>query len=189
MYALYREQIEGEFGSLLGVWAIKVNKTDISSGGQDLTFNITEEDVEYIESDYIKNGKIAPGGQATFDIEIDPTNTDVSIVYQIDVGTSDVISNAKIELKSINNYFQKDGEIDKITNETVYQDGNTYRAVIPISQITEGYKNHVTLCFEWVNVEENNENDSTLASAEEAVLSVPLNINLKQYTGEVISNE
>ena len=42
--------------------------------------------------------------------------------------------------------------------------------------------------FEWTNVEANNESDSTLGTTESAKISVPLEINLKQYTGETINN-
>ena len=184
MYALYREQLEDEYGTLLGVWAIKVNDTDLSSGGQDLTFEITDDQLHYIESEYIEAGKIAPNGEASFDIVIDPTNTDVSIIYKINIGT---ITNVNIQLLSVENYFQKDGETNKVTNDTVNQDGNLYTGLIPIDKINEGYKNYVTLKFKWVN-EEKNEIDSELGENEGAKLSMPISINLKQYTGEVISN-
>ena len=55
--------------------------------------------------------------------------------------------------------------------------------------------------FKWKNVTEtvvieeeevvtepNNEQDSQLASAENSKLTIPIQINLKQYTGEVIGN-
>ena len=188
MYALYKEQIEDEYNTLLGVWAIKVNGTDISSGGQNLVFNITDDQLQYIESEYIEAGKIAPGGQAYFDIVIDPSTmytddegneqtvyNDVSIIYKIDVGTvatgsNDVIDDApaNIELVNVENYFGQgvDGQTNKTTNTTVARSGNTYTAVIPIEKIIQGYKNYVRLYFEWVNDEDNNETDSELASNE-----------------------
>lgn len=188
MYALYKEQLQSEYGTLLGVWAIKVNDTDISSGEQNLTFEIKNEQLQYIESEYTEAGKIAPGEEATFNVIIDPTNTDVSIIYKIELG-SDTTANANIELVSIENYFQKDGETDKITNDTVNKNENTYTSLIPVNKINDGYKNHLTLKFKWINIEENNETDSKLAETENAKISIPLAINLKQYTGEVISNE
>lgn len=188
MYALYKEQLQSEYGTLLGVWAIKVNDSDVSSGGQNLTFEITNEQLQYIASEYTEAGKIAPGEEAVFNIVIDPTNTDVSIIYKMELG-SDITVNANIELISIENYFQKDGETEKITNETVNKNGNTYTSVIPIGKINEGYKNYLTLRFKWTNIEENNKTDSVLAGTDNAKISIPLAINLKQYTGEVISNE
>ena len=44
--------------------------------------------------------------------------------------------------------------------------------------------------FEWINLEENNENDSIIGSTENGgKITIPLEINLKQYTGEGITNE
>lgn len=195
MYALYKEQIQGEYSSLLGVWAIKINNTLITEPeGQTEGFVIDKEtQLGYVDSEYIQAGKIAPGGQAYFDLVIDPTDndgayTDVSIVYQIDIG-SDTTANAKIELISGENYFQKDGEIDQVANDVDTKDGNSYTSVIPVEKITQGYKNYVRLYFKWVNEESSNVTDSTLLGTEDATISIPLQINLKQYMGEEIGNE
>ena len=188
MYALYKEELQSQYSTLLGVWAIKVNETDISSGGQDLEFTITDDQLQYIESEYIKAGKIAPGGKAYFDISIDPTNTDVSIIYEITV-SSDELAQANIDLYQVENYFQKDGEENKVTNETLHKDGNVYTSLIPIGTINDGYKNYIRLYFEWTNDETKNETDTVLGETDGQVLSVPVQINLKQYTGEGIGNE
>lgn len=188
MYALYKEQLQGEYANLLGVWAIKVNGIDISSGGQNLTFEMTEDNLQYMDSTTVKDGKIAPGRQACFEIIIDPTNTDVSILYTLDIKLSQ-ITEAKMSLIRVENYFQKDGETEQITNETVYTGEEFHKAVIPIGKINEQYMNHVKLYFEWTNIEKNNESDSILGTTDSAKISVPLEINLKQYTGETIGNE
>ena len=198
MYALYKEKIEGEYSSMLGVWAIKVNETDITSGGQEVVFNITDDQLQYVNSNYIEAGKIAPDGQAYFDIVIDPTDTDVSIVYTITTGPTATGSNAgvtpastaTIELLSAENYFGQgaDGQTNKTTNDTDFQDGNLYTSVIPIDKITGDYKNYIRLYFKWVNDETKNATDSSLAEIADSTISVPLQINLKQYTGEVIGN-
>jgi len=206
MYALYKEQLQSDYSTLLGVWSIKVNETDITTSGQTEVFNITDDQLEYIESEYIQAGKIAPDGQAYFDMVIDPANTDVSIVYQIDLGTvatgSNAVtdpdtgaittpaSNANIELVSAENYFGQgtDGQTNKTTNEIEFTDGNSYTSVIPVEMITQGYKNYIRVYFKWVNTESLNETDATLGEIEGSKISVPLQINLKQYTGEVIGN-
>ena len=199
MYALYREQLYGEYSSLLGAWEIKVNGTDIiTSNGQVKEFTISDGQLEYITSDYIQAGKIAPDGEAYFDIVIDPSNTDVSIVYQIDVGTTATGSNgepasiANIQLVSASNNFKlnpADANETATTNaQTDYMEGNSYTGIIHVDDILAGYKNCVRLQFKWVNVEANNATDETLGGTEDATISVPVQINLKQYTGEVIGN-
>ena len=90
MYALYKDQLQSDYANLLGVWAIKVNGVDISSGGQNLTFEMTEDNLKYMDFANVKDGKIAPGRQACFEIIIDPTNTDVSILYTLNIKLSEI---------------------------------------------------------------------------------------------------
>ena len=186
-YALYKEQLQGNYTNLLGVWAIKVNGVDISSGGKNLTFTMTEDNLQYMDSSTVKDNKIAPGRQACFEITVDPTDTDVSILYTLNIKLSE-IEEAKMTLVKVENYFQKEDSTEQITNETVYTGEESHKAVIPIGKINEKYINHIKLYFEWTNVEANNESDSTLGTTESAKISVPLEINLKQYTGETIDN-
>ena len=188
-YALYKEQLSGDYSNLLGIWAIKVNGVDISSGGENLTFTMTEDNLTYLDSAHVKSQKIAPGTQACFEIIIDPTNTDVSILYTLDIQLNNVTT-ARMSLVRVENYFQKDGETEQITNTEVNTENELHKhnAIIPVDKINSKYLNHVKLYFEWNNVEENNEADSTLGQTENAKISIPLEINLKQYTGEVISN-
>ena len=190
MYALYKDQLEGEYTSLLGVWSIKVNETDVSSGEENLTFNMTEDNLTYVNSDHVKSQKLAPGAQAYFEIIIDPTNTDVSVLYTLHIKLEDV-TEAKLKLVNIENYFQKPGETEQLTNDEVYTDSeiNEHEAIIPLAKINDQYLNHIRLYFEWENVEENNASDSALGQTENAKINIPLEINLKQYTGEVIGNE
>ncbi len=188
MYALYKEQLQGDYRNLLGVWAIKVNGVDISSRDKNLTFTMTEDNLTYMDSANVKDNKMAPGRQACFEITIDPTNTDVSILYTLNIKLSE-ITEAKMSLVKVENYFQKEDSTEQIINETINTAEESQQAVIPIEKINEKYINHIKLYFEWTNVEANNESDSTLGATESAKISVPLEINLKQYTGEKINNE
>ena len=189
MYALYKDQLKGDYTSLLGVWKIKVNGVDISTGEDNAKFTMTEDNLTYVDSDRVKSQKIAPGSQVYFDIAIDPTNTDVSILYTLNMKFDDVTS-AKMKLLKVENYFKKDGETEPITNTDVKTelDLHQHQAIIPMAKINEKYIDYIRVYFEWENVEANNETDSELGQTEDAKISIPLEINFKQYTGEVISN-
>ena len=189
MYALYKDQLKGDYTSLLGVWKIKVNGVDISTGEDNTKFTMTEDNLTYVDSDRVKSQKIAPGSQVYFDIAIDPTNTDVSILYTLNMKFDDVTS-AKMKLLKVENYFKKDGETEPITNTDVKTelDLHQHQAIIPMAKINEKYIDYIRVYFEWENVEANNETDSELGQTEDAKISIPLEINFKQYTGEVISN-
>ena len=190
MYAIYKDQLQGDYTNLLGVWSIKVNDTDITSGSDNLTFNMTEENLTYIDSSHVKSQKMAPGTQAYFDIVIDPTNTDVSIIYTLNM-KFDEIEKTKMKLIKVENYFKKNGETEQIENTDIKTtlDSHEHQAIIPINKINDKYLDHIRLYFEWENDESNNENDTEVGSTVNAKISIPLEINFKQYTGEVISNE
>ncbi len=189
MYALYKDQLQGDYTNLLGVWRIKVNGVDISTGEDNVKFTMTEDNLTYIDSAHVKNQKMAPGSQVYFDIVVDPTNTDVSILYTLNMKFDDVTS-AKMKLLKVENYFKKDGQTEQITNTDVNTELNLHQhqAIIPIAKINEKYLNYIRLYFEWENIEANNATDSELGQTENAKISIPLEINFKQYTGEVISN-
>ena len=190
MYALYKEQLQGDYTSLLGIWAIKVNGTDISSGEENLTFNMTEDNLTYVDSEHVKSQKLAPGSQAYFEIIIDAENTDVAVLYTLHIQLEEV-TEAKLKLVNVENYFEKPGETEQITNQVVYtnNENHEHEAVIPLDKINDKYLNHIRLYFEWENIEENNEADSALGQTQNAKINIPLEINLKQYTGEEIGNE
>ena len=139
---------------------------------------MTEDHLTYVDSDRVKSKKIAPGAQAYFDIVIDPTNTDVSILYKLKIKLEE-IETAKFKLVNVENYFQKSGETEQIVNDDVYTNNETneHQAVIPLTRINDQCLNYVRLYFEWEDVEENNQTDSELGQTENAKIAVPLEIN------------
>jgi len=213
MYALYKERLQGEYNTLLGAWKIKINEKDVTTTEQVETFTISATDqLGYVKSSYIQAGKIAPEGQAFFNIEIDPTNTDVSIIYEIEIdetamsqtNTGIQLENA-LELVRGENYFGQgdDGQTNRTENDLAYKedDKNIYTSVIPIEKIKQNYKNYVTVYFKWKNVtqttgegqnqvvtEPNNTLDTQLGTTENSTLQIPIRVTLKQYTGELIGN-
>lgn len=228
MYALYKEKLQSEYATLLGAWKIKINEKDITATtGQVETFTIANNQLGYVNSEYIQAGKIAPNGEAYFDIVIDPSQTDVSIMYTIDIDTKGISStNTDLELVDAIEFLRaenylgqgEDGQTNKTTNETYEQNGNIYTSLIPVNMISQGYKNYIRLFFKWKNVTEtvtetiteiveiegvetevekqvqkevelNNEVDTIIGQTENSKLTIPIKINLKQYTGEKIGNE
>lgn len=89
MYALYKDELSGEYETSLGKWNVKVNGTDIVSPGNVVEFSMSEKNVRYNEEGgYILAGAnvIAPGTEAFFDILIDTQGTEVAVKYNIEIG-------------------------------------------------------------------------------------------------------
>jgi hypothetical protein len=93
----------------VGKWKIYLNGEDIS-----LTESITLDDFVYTNPQHVESGYFAPGSSAEFEIEIDASETDVAIDYDILVDASSLDSYPNIEFSiidmdtnqsSVNNHF------------------------------------------------------------------------------------
>ncbi|MBO4245436.1 MAG: hypothetical protein J5892_01695 [Bacilli bacterium] len=80
-YSRYVAGTESNIDMLFAKWQVLVNNTDItSSNSSNITFNPIIE-----ASNNVKSNTIAPTSKGYFDIEIDPTNVDVSFRYLIEL--------------------------------------------------------------------------------------------------------
>ena len=80
-YSRYVASSEGNVEVEFAKWQLLVNTIDVTSSS---TSTISFEPV--IESnDNVAQNKVAPSSTGHFDIEIDPTNVDVSFKYTIDL--------------------------------------------------------------------------------------------------------
>ena len=175
-FALYKAEVTGEIQSLLGVWSIKINETDISSGGTDVKFNITEDYLHFTETSNVAEGFIAPGSEGYFEVLIDATETDVAVRYDIKIDdvatikigedTSDLDEKIVLKVTGVEDVFEKDGEIDTTTEHINYidVDNKTVSGVIPINIIESKYKDKVRVYFKWINDDNNNIVDTMLGN-------------------------
>lgn len=77
--AKYRKRIEGQGQVNIATWNIKIN-TETILNKEELTSKI---EPVFIENENINNDVLAPGSKGYFDLELDPTESDVSFQYQI----------------------------------------------------------------------------------------------------------
>ena len=110
-----------------------------------------------------------------FDILIDPRNTSVSVRYDITFDFSSFNGNFSIS------------NIEEITSGNLVRTGeNTYTKVIPISDIKNGVTNTIRVYVKWNNSEENNDVDSAIGMIKNNYFSIPVEVIVSQYLGEVI---
>lgn len=179
MYAKFKTQRKGEYQSLLGVWSIKLNDIDISSG-ESIEFEITDHNLT-ADTDYVATNKIAPGIAGHFDLYIDPADTDVPVIYEVKVKT-DQINQSQYQVTSIDNLFVNSADAtDVITNTQVITSGNTHKAIIPLDKINDGYINNIKINFKWVNSDSNNVADTALGTSGTSSITVPVQVDVKQY--------
>lgn len=153
-------------------WNINVNNTSLS--GESTNFSVDKIKVD--ENTYTKDNKLAPGTTGYFDIEIDPTDTDVSIRYDI-----------SFDFTSLSNSINVLSIQETTGANLIKTNLNTYTNVLTLSEIKEGKKNNVRVNVVWNNIEENNEEDSQLGSIYNNKLDIPVTLTVTQYLGEEIT--
>ena len=149
-------------------WQIKVNDSSINS-----PVNFVVDNYLVNTDANVKQGLLAPGTTAYFDIEIDPNDTSVSIRYDIYFDMAEV-GNTSVQISNV----------EEINNNNItLTDELTYTGVIPIS---DSDTHTVRVYIEWVNDENNNEIDSSFGLDDESEINIPVNIRFSQYLNDII---
>ena len=173
-YALFQRQIKGSVVKNVGKWSIKINGADVLKGTSE-EFNMQQFVVD--ENENTKPGKMAPGTTGLFELSIDPTDTQISVRYDISI-VLDEITNDKVQLISV----EKDS-----TNNIVKTAENTYTGIIPLEEIEKGAIDLVKIKFCWENDERNNMVDSEIGTIINSKIQIPVKVNITQYLGEEIT--
>jgi len=153
-------------------WQIKVNDDEIDGASSTFTVDV----INWQGTDYVLDGKVAPGMNGYFDIVIDPNYSQVSIKYDVSFDFEVLSENQFV----INNITEINGR------ELVRTGENTYSGVISLDEILNGETSTVRVDLSWVNSDENNESDSVLGSSHGNILNIPVIVTLWQYEDEAI---
>lgn len=168
VYGLFESNSNGVIKVSAGNWKITLNNEDISSGVEK-TFNIDSVNIE--GSKYVKEGKIAPGMNGTFNINI-KAMADVAVRYDITFDTSK-IDNQNINITSIKAITN--GEVLIKTGE------NTYTKVFTLEEAKAGIESTVQAMVEWQNNEEYNEKDTNIGKTVDYNINIPVKVEVTQY--------
>lgn len=181
-YSRYSSQASGTVNTEIARWQILVNNENITNNEtSSITINpVIEEDTN------VAAGKIAPGSKGYFDIEIDPTNVDLSFKYSIYASSNE---NSIIKDLKITNYAITNEE--EINNNSIKKVAYTENGVRGIKCYDELEKNSsfekfiVRVFFEWDDVSTNNDLEDTqigitAANGESVDTSINVSINFDQ---------
>lgn len=169
-YGLFESKNVMTMENNLAKWQVLINGTNVTSNKKFVvdTINVTN-------SDNVKEGKIAPGCEGYFDIVINPTDTDVSIVYNI-----------TFDFSKISNSFTF-YKIEEIASGNLIRTGeNTYSKVISLEEIKKGVTNTIRVYVKWENIEDNNDYDSEIGIAKDSSINIPVEVEVSQYFNEKI---
>ena len=190
-FSRYVSGATGNIDMAFSKWQILVNQVDITNGSSssiDLVPVIEE-------NDNVATNTVAPGTKGYVDIDIDPTNVDVSFNYKIDLAVKneevkDLIITKYAILDS--NYIEGD-QIDTIPilNNSIEQD-------LIYDKTTENFKFEpftMRIYFEWYEGADE-QMDDTLdtevgkkAASEDTPLEITATINFEQITSNEENGE
>lgn len=172
-YSLFETNKQITVSSDLAKWHVKVNNTMVTGNTSSAnTFNLGS--ITWVSGGHVRSGKAAPGSTGTIEIEIDPTDTQVSFAYEITIDTSS-LENDEFNITSVT---ETNG------NEFIRTGENTYVGIARLVNNTGGQKYNIEIDITWNNNENNNDDDYELGKKAEIEVNLPISINITQYTGE-----
>lgn len=175
-YAIFETNASATVSQQTGKWVIKLNGTDISGG---VVENFTINDFVYTENINVADNVIAPGRNGYFDIVVDPTGTDVAVRYdiKIDLVSGTFPDNISFAIQDLSGQASIKTAVD------------TYSGVIGLTGIQAGQLVTLRVNITWNNDATNNHDasDTTLGKDKTSKISIPVEVKVIQYLGEVIT--
>lgn len=172
IYAVFHSELKANVKLENGAWNITVNGTKISTGIEE-QFEI--EQISTNQNSHVKPDKLAPGLTGSFDIVINPENTNVSIKYDIILNEKE-IGDTNLKIKSVQEIENRE--------QLIKTEANTYTGVIPLEKIANGVKHKIKVEIEWEDNETGDEKDTTLGVNHQ--FKIPIIFHATQYLGEEI---
>ncbi|HHU55052.1 MAG TPA: hypothetical protein GXZ63_04460 [Mollicutes bacterium] len=184
-YSRYVADTTGNIEALFAKWQILVSNTDITNNtSSTITFEPVIE-----ENDYIASNVVAPTSKGYFDIDVDPSNVDVSFKYTISME----IENENIPDLMITKYsIIPDSYVEGDPLEFINLNDESIANTLTFDKDVELFKFKpftIRVYFEWYEGEDelmDNEADSligNLAATENSTFKINANISFEQIFG------
>lgn len=173
-YARYSSSGTANSSIQIAKWAVKLNGTDMSSSSVTVTPEVT-----FATNANVSDDRIAPARSASFQIELDPTGSEVAIDYVLSIDTTAItgIANSASEI-SVSGATYKIGSGSE-QNATITGSGVT----IPqgLSSVEAGEKVLVTVTVTWDNANDAHNAADTENGVTGATIVVPTTITAQQH--------
>lgn len=175
-YSRYVADTTGNLEVLLAKWQILVNESDINNNASTaITLTPVIEQNQYVADD-----KIAPTSKGYFDIDIDPTNVEVSFDYEISL----TLDNTNIPDLMITKYSIIDStylEGDELQINSL--EDNKINGSLNYDKSIDNYKFEpftIRIYFEWYegNDETMNDEQDTIVSSQPSSTSFKMTANM-----------
>lgn len=173
IYAVFHSEVNANVVLENGIWNILINDTNITQGVEN-QFIIDQ--ITTTQSSHVKSDRLAPGLSGSFEIAINPEDTNVSIKYDITLN-QEQLGETNLKIKTIQ---------ETENGAQLIQTGeNTYTGIILLQDIEKGIKHKIKMEIEWEDDENNNENDTIVGKNHQ--IQIPIIFHATQYLGEEIT--
>lgn len=172
-YGIFESNIFRDTNMKIATWEVEINGSVVTN--EQKKFNM--EDIKWNTSGNVLEGKVAPGMDGYFDIQINPKKTDVSIKF-------DLVYDVEY-LKTINPAIVITKVEELNGHELILTDKYTYTGVIDLEKIKKNTTYTIRTYIKWEDIEENSDNDYQLGTTN-TMFELPINIVVTQYLDEEI---
>lgn len=186
-YSRYVASTTGNVDMLFANWQILVNQEDIL----DASTSTIELTPTVLDNEHIASNKVAPSSEGYFDIDIDPTNVDVSFNYELKVQVlNENIPDLMITKYAILDKDYKEGD-EIVTNNL---ESNTLTGNMLYQNDIENYQFEpftIRIYFEWYDGIDNtmSDNEDTEIGHDAALNNTPLKIAATIKFQQQLENE
>lgn len=184
-YSLFETDTSTFVDSDLAKWQIKINNNSLNMLTEDSNvFSLGS--IEWSNQDHVKDGKAFPGNSGSFYIEIDPTDTDVSFLYNLTIDMSN-LNNDAIEIVSI---------VEENGKSLIRTGRDTYSGIFKLEEIKNSEKHLIKLDIVWNYDDENSVFDYELGQNDNIGILVIIDVvqynendEIVEYIEESVDNE
>lgn len=168
-YTIFESKVDSYINPDIADWNIKVNGVVVTSADP-VVVNIS--DVAW-NSTNVADNKLAPGSTGVLDINIDPTDTDVAIKFDLEIIDKNIDPLKILTVSSITDS----------SNQLIRTGVNTYTGIITLDEISSGTIENIKLNIEWIDNGEDIDFDTITDNSEDYL---EINFTAMQYRGEEI---
>jgi len=171
-YTSYESRIGGDVETTIAGINLKINGINVMTGTNALNNNILLDNITWT-STHTRTGKIAPGSHGTIELELDPSGSDVAIMYDF----------RYIDKTMDDSKYIVFTNISADDNGIIRTDIDTYTGVITVDDLEDGKTVTVTIDFEFDNSVDIEGFEEDLQNYDDLF---DIYFHAIQYTGETI---
>lgn len=169
-YTSYESEVEGSINPNIAKWSIKINDESVSDLKDDLEVAI--DDIVW-NCGTVRDGKVAPGCSGVMNLTIDANNTDVAVLYELEVIDKNVDEDKILKVTNIS--------LDN--SRFIRTDINKYAGVFSLDDIKNNATANMVIDVFWDDTIDIEYDEELLGNLDSYLV---INFSAKQYAGEVI---